>query len=203
MDVSAVRELAPQPPADRFRVEPIEAMTFPDAFADAVISSAVLHFARDEAHFLAMLRGTWRTVRPGGLLFCRLASSIGLEHRNGNGVVEDAKGTEARFTLITQKGLTWYERGTAVIRDEAAKVGVASDVAPLEAAVMYQKLLACDITEGHLSSTLPHLANISYRVGRALVFDGAKETFAGDKEADRLLTRESYRKGFELQKSFT
>jgi len=46
-----------------------------------VISSAVLHFARDEAHFLAMLRGTWRTVRPGGLLFCRLASSIGLEHR--------------------------------------------------------------------------------------------------------------------------
>ena len=31
------------------------------------------------------------------------------------------------------------------------------------------KLLACDITEGHLSSALPHLANISYRVGRALV----------------------------------
>ena len=65
------------------------------------------------------------------------------------------------------------------------------------------KLLACDITEGHLSSTLPHLANISYRVGRALVFDGAKETFVNDKEADRLLTRESYRKGFEIPKSFT
>jgi hypothetical protein len=54
-----------------------------------------------------------------------------------------------------------------------------------------------------LSSTLPHLANISYRVGRALVFDGAKETFVNDKEADRLLTRESYRKGFEIPKSFT
>jgi predicted dehydrogenase len=65
------------------------------------------------------------------------------------------------------------------------------------------KLLACDITEGHLSSTLPHLANISYRVGRALVFDGAKETFVNDKEADRLLTRDSYRKGFEIPKSFT
>jgi predicted dehydrogenase len=63
--------------------------------------------------------------------------------------------------------------------------------------------LACDILEGHLSSTLPHLANISYRVGRALVFDGAKETFVNDKEADRLLTRESYRKGFEIPKSFT
>jgi predicted dehydrogenase len=65
------------------------------------------------------------------------------------------------------------------------------------------KMLACDITEGHLSSTLPHLANISYRVGRALVFDGQKERFVNDSEADRLLTRESYRKGFEIAKSFT
>ncbi len=64
------------------------------------------------------------------------------------------------------------------------------------------KLLACDIMEGHLSSTLPHLANISYRVGRALVFDGSKERFVDDKDADRLLTRE-YRKGFEIPKSFT
>jgi predicted dehydrogenase len=65
------------------------------------------------------------------------------------------------------------------------------------------KLLACDITEGHLSAALPHFANISYRVGRALVFDGARESFVNDKEADRLLTRESYRKGFEIPKSFT
>jgi predicted dehydrogenase len=65
------------------------------------------------------------------------------------------------------------------------------------------KKLACDITEGHLSSTLPHLANISYRVGRSLTFDGRKETFVNDKEADRLLTRASYRAGFELPKSFT
>jgi hypothetical protein len=64
------------------------------------------------------------------------------------------------------------------------------------------KLLTCDITEGHLSSTLPHLANISYRVGRALVFNGKTETFADDKKADELLTRE-YRKGFAIPKSFT
>jgi hypothetical protein len=65
------------------------------------------------------------------------------------------------------------------------------------------KLLACDILEGHLSSTLPHLANISYRVGRSLVFDGGSESFVNDKDADRLLTRESYRNGFEIPKSFT
>ncbi len=65
------------------------------------------------------------------------------------------------------------------------------------------KLLACDIMEGHLSSTLPHLANISYRVGRSLVFDGSKEAFVNDGEADRLLTRASYRSGFEIPATFT
>jgi len=64
------------------------------------------------------------------------------------------------------------------------------------------KLLACDIMEGHLSSTLPHLANISYLVGRALVFNGKAETFVDDKKADQLLTRE-YRKGFEIPKSIS
>ncbi|HEY8022506.1 MAG TPA: class I SAM-dependent methyltransferase, partial [Thermoanaerobaculia bacterium] len=46
-----------------------------------VLSSAVLHFARDEAHFRAMLHGTWRLLKPRGLFFCRLASSIGMEDR--------------------------------------------------------------------------------------------------------------------------
>jgi tellurite methyltransferase len=75
------KELAPRLPPDNFRVEPVESMTFPDRCADAVISSAVLHFARDDVHFLAMLRGTWRVLRPDGLLFCRLASSIGMEDK--------------------------------------------------------------------------------------------------------------------------
>lgn len=73
--------LAPTLPAGNFRTEPIEAMSFPDACADVVISSAVLHFAASDEHFRAMLRGTWRTLKPGGLLFCRLASSIGMEDR--------------------------------------------------------------------------------------------------------------------------
>jgi SAM-dependent methyltransferase len=60
-------------------VETIEEMTFARGFADIVISSAVLHFARDDDHFLAMLQGTWRVLKPGGLFFCRLASSIGIE----------------------------------------------------------------------------------------------------------------------------
>jgi tellurite methyltransferase len=73
--------LAPNLPGDNFRSEPLESMTFPDGFADVVLSSAVLHFARDDAQFDAMVRGTWRVLKPSGLFFCRLASSIGMENR--------------------------------------------------------------------------------------------------------------------------
>jgi SAM-dependent methyltransferase len=68
-------------PPDHFRVERLEALSFPDAFADVVLSSAVLHFARDDEQFGAMLRGSWRVLKPGGMLFCRLASTIGMEAR--------------------------------------------------------------------------------------------------------------------------
>jgi tellurite methyltransferase len=81
--IDAVRHLsaslAPTLPADNFRAEAIEATSFAEALADLAISSAVFHFARDDDHFDAMLRGTWRVLRPGGLFFCRLASSIGME----------------------------------------------------------------------------------------------------------------------------
>jgi len=83
--VAAVRRLAaalaPSLPAGNIRAESIEALTFGDASFDVVLSSAVLHFARDDAHFEAMLGAMWRVLTPGGLFFCRLASSIGMETR--------------------------------------------------------------------------------------------------------------------------
>lgn len=75
------QRLAPRLPESNFRAEAVESGSFPDHAAEVVLSSAVLHFARDEAHFSAMLAGTWRLVAPGGLFFCRLASSIGMEGR--------------------------------------------------------------------------------------------------------------------------
>jgi SAM-dependent methyltransferase len=75
------KRLAPELPESNFRAEPIEHMTFPDAFADVVLASAVLHFARDDAQFDGMVREMWRVLKPGGLLFCRLASDIGMEAR--------------------------------------------------------------------------------------------------------------------------
>jgi len=72
-------ELAPGLGVEHFRVGAIEKMPFADEFADAVICSAVLHFARDEQHFLAMVEELWRVLRTGGLLFCRLGSRIGMQ----------------------------------------------------------------------------------------------------------------------------
>jgi ABC-type transport system substrate-binding protein len=59
-------------------------------------------------------------------------------------VIEDAKGTEAKFTVITQRGISWYERGTTVLREQAAKVGIQFDVAPLEVGALVKQLQACD-----------------------------------------------------------
>ena len=80
--------LAPNLPAENFRVEPIERMSWKSvdsqrehAGFDLVLSSAVLHFARDEQHWQAMLSEMWRVLKPGGILFARLASTIGVEDR--------------------------------------------------------------------------------------------------------------------------
>ena len=74
-------ELAPGLPPRTSASEALEALSFADEDFDAVMASAVLHFARDEAHFEAMVRELWRVLRPGGLFFARLASTIGLESR--------------------------------------------------------------------------------------------------------------------------
>ena len=83
--VRAVRaqaaRLAPSLPESNFRVESVEAMTVADGTADLVISSAVLHFARDSGHFDEMVHRMWRALAPGGMLFCRLAASTGIEDR--------------------------------------------------------------------------------------------------------------------------
>jgi tellurite methyltransferase len=72
--------LAPGLPQGNFRLEAVERLSFDPATFDVVISSAVLHFSRDERQFDAMLRSMWRVLRPGAMLFARLASTIGIEN---------------------------------------------------------------------------------------------------------------------------
>ena len=87
--VEHVRQLAallqPGLPEGNLRVGSIEEMPFPDGFADVVLCNSVLHFARDEEHFEAMLVELWRVLRPGGMLFCRLGSQIGMDFEHVEG----------------------------------------------------------------------------------------------------------------------
>jgi tellurite methyltransferase len=75
------RRLAPDLALDGFRVAPLEDLPFADETFGAVLASAVLHFARDEEHFDAMLGELWRVLAPRGFLFTRLASTVGIEDR--------------------------------------------------------------------------------------------------------------------------
>jgi tellurite methyltransferase len=65
---------------ENFIVATAEDMPFDDNTFDLAICSAVLHFANDSNHFDAMLRSIWRVLKPGGFLFARLASDIGIEN---------------------------------------------------------------------------------------------------------------------------
>jgi len=61
-----------------------------------------------------------------------ILATIGLVDRKGRGVLEDAKGTPVRFTLLTQKGRAPLERGATVIRDDLKKIGITVDLAMLD-----------------------------------------------------------------------
>jgi peptide/nickel transport system substrate-binding protein len=123
------------------------------------ISHAVDREEFAQTVFLGEAVPIWGPITPGNRLWFSpnvpryphdaararaLLKGLGLEDRNGNGVVEDTAGTEARFTVITQQGIGYYERGTTVLREQAAAVGIALDIVPLEASAMYARLLACD-----------------------------------------------------------
>ncbi len=102
-----------------FRVEPIEQASFPDAHADVVIASAVLHFARDARHFEAMLRQLWRVLKPGGVFFARLASTIGMESgvtALGNNRFRLPDGSD-RFLVDAATIESWTERLAGTLLD--------------------------------------------------------------------------------------
>jgi len=110
-------ELAPALAAENFQVGAIERMPFADGFADAVICNSVLHFARNEEHFLAMVSELWRVLRAGGLLFCRLGSRIGMDFEPvGEGLYEIGDG-QAWFLVDEQELLEMTEQMNAVLVD--------------------------------------------------------------------------------------
>ena len=86
-----------------------------------------------------------------------LLKSIGLEDRNANGVVETADGVEARFTVMTQRGIAYYERGVTVLREQAAKVGIALEMVPMEYPTMIDRMLKCQYDAIYMRPYFSHL----------------------------------------------
>lgn len=90
----------------------VEELGFGPSCFDVVISSALLHFARDQRHFGAMIEEMWRVLVPGGLLFTRLASTIGIETQVeplGEGRFRLPDGAE--WILVDRSALLgWSER---------------------------------------------------------------------------------------------
>jgi tellurite methyltransferase len=113
------RTLAPELPAANFAVAEVDALPWNDGSMDAIVSSAVLHFAASEAHFAAMLQEMWRVLEPGGLFFARLASVIGLDVRialDANRRARLPDGTE-RFLVDEAFLLRWGERLGSTLLD--------------------------------------------------------------------------------------
>jgi SAM-dependent methyltransferase len=96
--------LAPALPAENFRAGAIEQMDLPDNFADVVICNSVLHFARSDRQFRAMLAELWRVLRPGGMLFTRLGSRIGMDFERIRGNIYSI-GDGSEWFLVDERML--------------------------------------------------------------------------------------------------
>ena len=109
-----VARVAPLVPLSQFVVGEIGALPFEDGSMDVVICSAVLHFAADASHFGRMLTDLWRVVAPGGMLFTRLASNIGLEP-----LIGDRAGRRLRLPDGTDR----FVVDEAILVDWTARLG--------------------------------------------------------------------------------
>ncbi len=63
-----------------FKVAEADEIPYETGYFDAVICNAVLHFAKNDDHFEKIINEIWRVLAPNGILFIRLASSIGIEN---------------------------------------------------------------------------------------------------------------------------
>jgi SAM-dependent methyltransferase len=120
------RSLGTGLPAENFQVGLIERMQFPDDFADVVICNSVLHFARDDRHFRAMLRELWRVLRPGGMLFCRLGSRIGMDFAQVRGNIYIV-GDGSEWFLVDQEMLLRLTKETNGVMVDPLKTTVVQD----------------------------------------------------------------------------
>ncbi|MDP2318187.1 MAG: ABC transporter substrate-binding protein [Acidobacteriota bacterium] len=73
-----------------------------------------------------------------------LLAGLGLANRDADEWLEDEQGTEARFTLLTYRGNSSLERGSAVLREDLRPLGIAVDVVALEQGTLTERMVKGD-----------------------------------------------------------
>ncbi len=81
IDSNNIKLLQEKYSKNRFFISKIETVSFTKASFDYIICNAVLHFAKNEAHFLQMFDSLFHLLQPNGTLFIRMTSNIGIENR--------------------------------------------------------------------------------------------------------------------------
>jgi tellurite methyltransferase len=131
---AALRQHYPDLPDDRFQVAAVESLPFPEDSFDHVICSAVLHFAENQVHFEQMFGELIRVLRPGGSLFIRTATDVGLADKMiplGDGRFWLPDESERYLltrplldTLIAQHKLIWLEPFKTVLVEDVRSMAV-------------------------------------------------------------------------------
>ncbi len=114
-------------PQDRFVQGNIENMPYHSNEFDTIVSSAVWHFAEDKSHFLSMFQESVRVLKPGGILFARMATDRGIEdeiqpmndekHVLPDGSVRFLLTKSLLNEIITTYGLEFIEPFKSVVVD--------------------------------------------------------------------------------------
>lgn len=112
-----VRELAQQVTGydhkENFIVSDLADLPYTTASFDVVVCSAVLHFSKDETHFRKIVKELWRVLKPGGMLFCRFSTTIGMEGKL-------LKVSERHYQM--PDGHVWFLADEALLQDMAANL---------------------------------------------------------------------------------
>jgi len=102
--IAVLKQTYPGLSEEHFRIATVESLPFQDEFFNHIICSAVLHFAENERHFEQMFGELVRVLQPGGSIFIRTATDVGLAHlpeQLGNGRYHLPDDTD-RFLLTRQ-----------------------------------------------------------------------------------------------------
>jgi tellurite methyltransferase len=99
-----IKSIHKEYPLDRFVNGNLEEIPYKQHDFDAIVSSAVLHFAESKEHFLHMFSELHRILKPEGILFIRMATDLGMEGQiksmgNGKFLLPD---NSVRFLLTKQ-----------------------------------------------------------------------------------------------------